>query len=217
MKQAVTPGENLCKLKGLDIKIEPDRRTFMTSMVTAHEAMRVLETEVWTSREPWNAVYAARTEACGASGVIRPILNATFAARIETETPVIMANALIVADAKEPNMLYLAKPDSIVPQTALRQFKYRISLAGLISQQDQLWQDQLFAAMFTKAYLNAIDMRLFAEHQGTSFERPGGTIWNDKTRLIEFSDGTNFTCDDVVENGWFNLGKVVAKALELTR
>lgn len=215
MRQAVTPGKNLCKLKGLDVKIDFDSRTFMTTMVSVQEVMRILEQEVWSPREPWSSMNRARAATLGAIDEIRPILNVAFASRYGSASPRIWASPFIVADAAKPNMLYIAKPGTLVPRDALRQFKYSLKLAELIDAQDEAWRDQLFAAAFHDAYENIMDTLLFFESDDKKKRKPNVTVWNTKSALIDFEDGTKFTCSDVVENGWFNLDKVVEKAMEL--
>ena len=212
VKQAVSFGSNVFKIKGVDVKIELDRRTFLTTL-SAPAAMDVMDKEVWTVREPWSTMHKLRAAQMGTSPrEIRPIMNGVIAARWDGR-PHMVAVPFIVADAAEPDSLYIAKPGTLDTQTQLRQFKYCLMLNELPESQDQFWKDSFFSNLFYEAHRQIVSM---LELENPRIKEPGlYTQWNDREALVDFTDGTKIKCSDVVENGWLMIDPFITKLKEL--
>lgn len=212
VKQATSFGSNVFKIKGVDVKIELDRRTFLTTL-SAPAVMEIMDKEVWTRREPWDTMHKLRAEHMGSDQrVIRPVMNGVIAARYDGR-PQVIAVPFIVADSEVPNTLYIAKPGSFVPQTQLRQFKYSLKLNELPGSQSDLWQDEFFSNLFHEACRSVVSM---LEVNDVKINKPGlYTQWNDRAALVDFVDGTKITCSDVVENGWLMIDPFISKLKEL--
>jgi hypothetical protein len=206
MKQAITPGMNLCKLKGLDVKIETDRSTFMTTMVNVSEAMSDLD-RMWDDRRPRLI-----------NSIAYPILNMRYAGRVSdranSTSDFSRTMPFIVADQTKPNQLYIAKPGSITLHDQLVMFKHRIDLNSIVDRVDANWRDQMFSSMFLDAFQFTFGMLSLDYHD--IINKLGTTVWNDETALLDFKDGTKFTCADVVENGWFKFDDVAAAIKGIT-